>query len=388
MNIPVLLPNPYTTSIIHEELIYGDVFINPEDLGKNLKTTYISNLGEVSLEYCIKTILEANKDVTFHTIQYSRKQRRICFYTDQALNTSKWQEKELKPPNKINTKEEVTSTILSVFDNEPIYDQDCASVYEILMIYQKLDKQIKAVKDKTEKVIQTILKNRVESDLYCSVHDFDYDNRTLAIHLSSRWSSNWDKYQYHKEPDGTIKEKKLEGYHNYNVIGNVSEQILDLINFYLSIEETRIQRRNKIKSVNNDLFIDIDRYNIDVYIDKYGGYYMGINPLYKSTFYTYSDKIEHSYAYSDIMSKLTNHEMEFLQKIYVKIDDCPSWIREQLYNKRREEIVERQRKYEEEMLQKRQLEHQEETIESLIEDNQPQKKISMFQKLFTRKKEK
>ena len=378
MNIQVLLPNPYTTSIIHEELIYGDVFINPEDLGKNLKTTYISNLGEVSLEYCIKTILENNENVTFHTIQYSKKQRRLCFYTDNPVNTSKWQEKETKPPQKINTKEEITKAVLSVFENEPIYDQDCASVYEILMIYQNLDKQIKNVKDKTKNVIQTILNNRVDSDIYCSVHDFDYDTHSIQIYMSTRWSSTWDKYEYFKEPDGTIKEKKLEGYHDYNVLGNVSEHILDLINFYLSIEETRKQRRNKIKSVNSDLFIDIDHYNIDVYIDKYGGYYMELNPLFKSTFYTYSDKIEHSYAYSDILEKLTNNEMEFLKKIHVKIDDCPSWIREQLYQKRQAEIVERQRQKEKLRLKKREL------IAS--EEVQPQKKLSSLKKLFKRKK--
>ena len=380
MNIQVLLPNPYTTSIIHEELIYGDVFINPEDLGKNLKTTYISNLGEVSLEYCIKTILENNENVTFHTIQYSRKQRRLCFYTDNPVNTSKWQEKETKPPQKINTKEEITKAVLSVFENEPIYDQDCASVYEILMIYQNLDKQIKNVKDKTKNVIQTILNNKVDSDIYCSVHDFDYDTHSIQIHMSTRWSSTWDKYEYFKEPDGTIKEKKLEGYHDYKVLGNVSEHILDLINFYLSIEETRKQRRNKIKSVNSDLFIDIDHYNIDVYIDKYGGYYMGLNPLFKSTFYTYSDKIEHSYAYSDILDKLTNNEMEFLKKIHVKIDDCPSWIREQLYQKRQAEIVERQRQEEELKLK--------EQTQLVLEEDAPQKKLSIFQQLFTRKKEK
>ena len=196
--------------------------------------------------------------------------------------------------------------------------------------------------------------------------------------MSTRWSSTWDKYEYFKEPDGTIKEKKLEGYHDYNVLGNVSEHILDLINFYLSIEETRKQRRNKIKSVNSDLFIDIDHYNIDVYIDKYGGYYMGLNPLFKSTFYTYSDKIEHSYAYSDILDKLTNNEMEFLKKIHVKIDDCPSWIREQLYQKRQAEIIERQRQEEELRLKEQEL------IAS--EEVQPQKKLSSLKKLFKRKK--
>ena len=47
----------------------------------------------------------------------------------------KWQEKEIQPQKPLNTKEEVFETVLNVFDNELIYDQDCASLYQILMIY-------------------------------------------------------------------------------------------------------------------------------------------------------------------------------------------------------------------------------------------------------------
>lgn len=384
MYIPVLLPNPYTVSIIHDELIYGDTFINPDDLGKNIKSTFISNIGEISLEYCIKTILEDNKNVTFHTIQYSKKQKRLCFYTDNDLNIKNWEKKETTPPQPINTKEDITQSVLSVFDNEPIYDQDCASVYEILMLYRNLDKKIKQVHESIGNKIKNKLTTRVNEDLYCCIHDFEYDKHILPIHCSSRYSSYWDKYQYTKTPDGKIKEIKIEGFHDYNMLGNISDEVLELIDFYLSIEETRIQKKNRIKSVNSNLYINMDRYDVEVYVDENTGIHYLHKPKYSSKFYTYSDKVEHQYAYSDILERLNGNEMEFLQKIYVKIDDCPLWMREQLYNRRREEIRERKIKEEEELLRQSQIE----TASTEKVEEPTQKKLSLFQRVFPRKKEK
>lgn len=387
MHIEVLLPNPYTVSIIHDELIYGDTFIEPTDLGKNIKATYLSNLGEISLEYCIKTILEENPNATFHTIQYSKKRKTICFYADTYLNIEKWHEKEVKQPQTLFGKEDIVNAVLSVFDNEYIYDQDCASIYEILMIYRNLEKQIKSVHKQIEKIIKNKFQTYIEKDIYCCVHDYEYNKRILPIHCSSRFSSTWDKYNYSKEPNGTIKETKIEGYNTYNILGNISKEIEELIDFYLSIEETRTQEKRRIKAVNSNLFIDIDQYNIDVYVirnDSYYNYHFS-NPVYKSTFYTYKEEPEHSYPYSDILERLTGNEMDFLQKIYVKIDDCPLWIREQLYSKRQEEIRERRKQQEEELLKQKEQEIIEE--ETSINKEAPQKKLSLFQKIFPRKKE-
>ena len=380
MYIPVLPPNPYTISIIHDELIYGDIFINPSDLGKNIKSTFISNIGEISLEHCLKTILEANKNTTFHTIQYSRKQKKLCFYTDTDLDITSWKEKEIQPAKNAYTQEEITKTIIDVFNNETIYDQDCTSIYEVLMIYKDLDKRIKQFHSAIENKISNKLKENVDSDIYCSVHDYDYDKDILPIHCSSRYSSFWDKYQYTKTPNGTSKENKIEGFHNYNMFGTVSNEISELIDFHKSIKETRIQKKTQVKAVNCNLFINMDRYDVEVYIDKNRSYYLWSTPLYKSKFYTYSDKIEHEYSYSDILEKLTGNETEFLQKIFIKIDDCPLWMRETLYNRRQEEIRERKRLEEEQLLREKELLEQ----TQLEENKQPpvQKKLSLFQKVF------
>ena len=77
--------------------------------------------------------------------------------------------------------------------------------------------------------------------------------------------------------------------------------------------------------------------------------------------------------------KISNELLEATKEA-IKIDDCPSWIREQLYQKRQAEIVERQRQEEELKLK--------EQTQLVLEEDAPQKKLSIFQQLFTIKKEK
>ena len=71
---------------------------------------------------------------------------------------------------------------------------------------------------------------------------------------------------------------------------------------------------------------------------------------------------------------------QFLQKIFIKIDGCPLWMRETLYNRRQEEIRERKRLEEEQLLKEKELLEQ----TQLEENKQPpvQKKLSLFQKVF------
>ena len=387
MYIPVLLPTPYTISIIDKNLIYGDVFINPSDLGKNIKATMINNVGEISLEYCIKTILKNNKNVVFHTIQYSPQKRQICFYTDIEINTENWQEKEVKDYPPISGKENITKTVLSALDNELIFDQDCASVFEILMIYRNLDKKIKETKEHYINIIRNKLNQNIDSDLYCGIHDFDFEKRTLSFYCTTRYMSGSQRYLYRKITDNKLEETQIDGYKKYNLMSVISKDLLNLIDFYLSIEDTRTQAKRNIKSVNSALRIAMDQYSIDVYIPS-NTYHYSYFPKYEYQikFYTYTDKIEHDYAFSDILTQLNNREMEFIQKIYVKIDDCPLWLREQLYAKRRQEIIERKHQEELEKIINKNPEQNIDFDGVSINEAEKPKKLSLFKNFLRPKK--
>ena len=82
--------NSSDTKVIDKNIIYKDTVLPLKELGENIKVTHISNVEEFWIESCLNKIFESNPDVVFNTIQYSKKDKKIYFYTDQNISTKAW----------------------------------------------------------------------------------------------------------------------------------------------------------------------------------------------------------------------------------------------------------------------------------------------------------
>lgn len=89
MFVPIIpvLPN---TNIVNRNIVYNDTVLSIKELGENIKVSTISDVSEFSLEKCLKIIFESNPDVVFNTIQYSRKNKKVYFYTNKDISINKW----------------------------------------------------------------------------------------------------------------------------------------------------------------------------------------------------------------------------------------------------------------------------------------------------------
>lgn len=85
---------PHRT-VINKTIVYSDTVLPLKDKSNNLKVTTISNVEEYSLESCLKTIFESNPNVVFNTIQYSKKDKTVYFYTNQDVTTKTYEESKL-----------------------------------------------------------------------------------------------------------------------------------------------------------------------------------------------------------------------------------------------------------------------------------------------------
>ena len=81
MFVPVV---PHTR-VENNTIVYSDTVLPLKDLGNNLRVNSISNVGEYSLENCLKTVFKSNPDVVFNTIQYCKEKKRVIFYTDKGI---------------------------------------------------------------------------------------------------------------------------------------------------------------------------------------------------------------------------------------------------------------------------------------------------------------
>ena len=85
MFVPIVPFVPHTT-VVNKTIVYSDTVLPLKDVGSNLKVTSISNVGEFSLESCLKKIFESNPKVVFNTIQYSKSDKKVYFYTDKEIS--------------------------------------------------------------------------------------------------------------------------------------------------------------------------------------------------------------------------------------------------------------------------------------------------------------
>ena len=92
------------TTVINKTIVYSDTVLSLKDLGSNLKVTSISNVDESSLEDCLKIIFKSNPNVIFNTIQYSKNNNKVYFYTDKEISTKEYKD------NKFTKYKPITST--------------------------------------------------------------------------------------------------------------------------------------------------------------------------------------------------------------------------------------------------------------------------------------
>ncbi len=102
MFIPTVPPVPHTT-ILNKTIVYSDTVLTLKDLGKNLKITSIENVNEYSLESCLKTIFGSNPNVIFNTIQYSRNDEIVYFYTNKDITTKAYEERKFESYKPVNS---------------------------------------------------------------------------------------------------------------------------------------------------------------------------------------------------------------------------------------------------------------------------------------------
>ena len=133
MFVPIVPFVPHTT-VINKTIVYSDTVLPLKDTGNNLKVTSISDVSEISLESCLKTIFESNPNVIFNTIQYSKNDKKVYFYTNQDITTKAYEESKFTNYKPITSRTEILEEVKNVLLTQNIKDNDCISLYDVLTL--------------------------------------------------------------------------------------------------------------------------------------------------------------------------------------------------------------------------------------------------------------
>lgn len=337
MFIPIV-PSVPRVKVINKTVVYSDTVIKLDSLGKNIKVTSVENVNESDFEKCIKFILESNEDVIFNTIQYSKKDKKIYFYTDKNINLSKWINRNLKEYDRINNRESLLEELEYLYDssNRP-KDEDVISLYDIFMLFSKTYESESKIKGIFVNRIENILKNKISNSIWLYGLSFDYSSRELTLRYS--YLKEEKKIVFSKNDDDVyiVRSDSPRANEVFSCITSIiSEAYDELLNF--EVFNTFKDSNSCIDVINSNLKASIGRSYIDLYNKK-----RNYSRDFDVSFGVIFDSRHVNCNSSIVLDLVTNNEEKLFKNAFVKIEDCPEWTKEILFETRKKSLEEERR---------------------------------------------
>ena len=174
-------PRSSNTTIINKTIVYSDTVLSIKGLGKDLKVSTISDVDEYLLEKCLRIIFESNPNVVFNTIQYSRADKKVYFYTNQEISIKEYEESKFKRYKPITSSSEIVEEIKSILLAEKNNSSDCISLFDIAQLLKKMNHDYDMIKERYNSQFERIIKNAFGDSSSIVIFDFDYEKKLLRI---------------------------------------------------------------------------------------------------------------------------------------------------------------------------------------------------------------
>lgn len=352
-------PRSSNTTIINKTIVYSDTLLPVKGLGKDLKVSTISDVDEYLLEKCLRIIFESNPNVVFNTIQYSRADKKVYFYTNQEISIKEYEESKFKRYKPITSSSEIVEEIKSILLAEKNNSSDCISLFDIVQLLKKTTYDYERVKKRYQHQFNNIIKNIFGNGGRIIVYDFDYRKKLLKIgfkilSLEFRGSSatydplkkDYEEINFAKQ-NGDLYIVNSKTWYDKKVFAALSSKLSMLYDELISFSDyknTNYYIPNIIKSVNTNFWIDISVNGVGILVKPLENSYLLFSRSYSNDYLIECNS-------SIVIESLKNKESEIFKRIFVKIDDCPEWCQATLYEMRQNQLAEEQR-IEEEIKQK------------------------------------
>ena len=305
----------------------------------DLIKTSISGIKEEQIEECVSKIVESNTDTHFNLIQYSKRDRRIYFYTNSLISTKAWVPPKSSPPRIIMTKVDVLEEIKKVLLDEKKEDNSCISIYdrddiisltEVIKLARIKKKEYERVKDLYEDKLKVLYSSKEGTSSHIFISDFDFDTNELKIAFTPYSLGEYTYIRFKKENDGDMKGRRESGYRDLDEIMVLcGETISEAYDKLQEFKDFKKQRNRELRPINSRFIIDVDNYGVEI---------KSSSNVFKLIFRSYSEEDKYECNSQDVISCIKGKEMEFAKKIIVRIEDCPEWMHGNLYSIREKEI--------------------------------------------------
>ena len=340
----MLVPKVNDINIINNKIVFNDSVLPLKDEDSTLKLSTIENVNQYSLERCIKTIFEHNLDATFHTVQYSKANEKVYFYADRLLEKKEWYDISTTKHKPLNSEKEILQEIKNVLNLSINKNSDCISLYEISNLLLIYNKKFDDFKKEHENAIVQELKKEYSSCNFCSLffkYPWRQSDNDHSLDLTF-WPYDGKKCEttFIKKNNSLTIKKSNNDYYDTDILKLAGDIISGAYDGYLKFYDFKNQHKTNIKPINSNFYVSIsDSFVIIKDLNKFLD--DTTNQIYASLSNTEHEiKYRYKTKNNNIISICQNNEKEIFKRIFVKIEDCPKWMQEELFCRRQNELTE------------------------------------------------
>ena len=339
MVVPVCVPAVAGRTVVHNTIVYSDTVLNLKERGKNLKVTSVS-VSKYLFEHCIRMILEENPEVVFNTVQYSYQQEKAFFYTDKPISTEKWEKRNQIKKDYLADNSSIETHIKELLASDRTMNPGFVALYDVLCLSKRMHHGIKSFEDNIESRIKHKLR-LIDDDYYVTIHDMKYETCECNIVVSKyyRYSDDSKEEFWFKKIGDDVYISKRDGRYlmGDKILGIIGDEISELYDYQVKIRYKEKEPTVYVKAVNSSFSVAMGYFGVDIYNGKI------LNSTFKVEMYSYSGNINYNCNSASLMQLLKGNVYELYKKIFVKIDDCPKWMQEELYEIRRQQVIEEEK---------------------------------------------
>lgn len=321
----------------YTNILYSDKMLTEEKMNEIIgehKNCTIPGIEEDQIESCLNIIFKSNPNINFKTIQYSKKSKMLIFYTDKELSLKEYLEyyKTLPKPfqyKQLKSKTDILNEIKDILNSDINTDNDCISLYDILLLIRSVYSDIRNIKDKYEE----IFKNSIKHSSWYNMN-FNYTSNELEISYRFCQRLNCNITFVKKDADLFVKETNFQSYAQEFLV-RVGNAVLKLYDELKQYEAFYTQKVENLKAINSNFSINITNYEVTISTTaKIHEYDFSI----KATNGIYDNKYEHECNSNNILNVIVGQEDEIFKRIFVKISNCPEWSQPLLTEIRQKQI--------------------------------------------------
>ena len=340
MFVPIVPFVPHTT-IVNKTIVYSDTVLSLKDTGNNLKITSISDVNEFSLESCLKIIFESNPNVIFNTIQYSKNDKKVYFYTNQDITTKAYEESKFTSFKPITSKTEILEEVKKVLLSPKNKDNNCVSLYDVLILLKTYNNEYDSIEKRYENRLDYMVDNKIDDDSSVCFHDMDFEKKTIHISFRRYRSSDYDDIYFAKQ-NGDLYVVKSESCYTNEVFSalcsTLSEMYDELLKYADYKDYTKV--KDDIKPINSKFSVKISNHGVYLSVKDFSNKYMNELEMFAPS---YKNEYELKCNSSIVNEAFCGKETEIFKRIFVKISDCPEWSQSMLYEIKQNQLAEEQK---------------------------------------------